>query len=271
MGEVTGIEWTDHTLNPWIGCARVSPGCDNCYAEVSARRLGAQHGLKLWSGDRYLTKNWKREAERWNRLALAAKKRSRVFCASHADVFEMIGNADLTARRHALWELIEATPSLDWLLLTKRPENVDLLVPSAWRSALPRNIWLGATVENQEMANKRLPILASIPAACRFISIEPLLERVSVRSASDGVFHWLIVGGESGGAARPFSLSWIAPLVAEAKEIGAAFFLKQLGVRPVAADGTPIALGARKGGDPAEWPALGINPRREFPGPFLPA
>src|SRR5579862_1495352 len=143
MGRNSSIEWTHHTFNPWWGCAKVSPGCENCYAETWARRVGQD----LWGvkNDRrfFTDKHWD-EPLRWNEEAESDGERKRVFCASMADVFE--DRADLKPWRERLWTLIEKTASLDWLLLTKRPQNISGFVP--WKDRWPQNIWLGTTVED---------------------------------------------------------------------------------------------------------------------------
>ncbi len=190
MGETTKIQWADHTFNPWVGCAKVSEGCKHCYAEHgTTARVSRSRGLPLWGVDagRHVTSdaNWKQPI-RWNRAADAAGERRRVFCASMADVFE--DRADLREPRARLYQLINDTPSLDWLLLTKRPEHaarlwgdalVDALGPhgedvgdaSPW---LP-NIWLGTTCEDQARYDERWPILGSIPARVHFVSHEPAI------------------------------------------------------------------------------------------------
>lgn len=178
MGRHTTIEWTDRTFNPWQGCRRVSPGCEHCYAEARDVRFD---GGKHWGprGERRVTSaaNW-RQPIQWNREAKAIGVRDRVFCASLADVFE--DRRDLDEPRALLWGVILATPHLDWLLLTKRPQNVRGMVPSAWRDAWPRNVWIGTTVEDQKRADERIPVLLTIPAPVRFLSMEPLLERVDL-------------------------------------------------------------------------------------------
>lgn len=194
MGAGTKIEWTDYTLNPWWGCARVSPGCERCYAETFAKRVG--HGKRLpaiWGAkaERKIASEavW-REPLRWNREAAQAGVRRRVFCASMADVFE--DRPDLVAPRARLWRLIFETPSLDWLLLTKRPENAARLWANArahWNGwdrfeyesagpVWPVNVWLGTTCEDKRRADERLPHLLAVPAAVRFVSYEPALEAV---------------------------------------------------------------------------------------------
>lgn len=250
MGAETKIQWCHHTLNPWIGCAKVSAGCSHCYAEVQTYpRVSKARGLPLWgaAAARHVTSdaNW-REPVRWNRAALAAGERRRVFCASLADVFE--GRDDLDAHRARLWELIEATPALDWLLLTKRPEQVMQRIPERWRGGLPANVWVGTTVESQAMADERIPHLLSVPARVRFLSCEPLLERVNLhrwlcKHATDqhteqhvgpwcdpaGSISWVIIGGESGPRARPLDVSWVRDLAYQCRDADVATFVKQFG------------------------------------------
>lgn len=168
MGANTKIAWTDHTFNCWWGCQRVSLGCENCYAETFAKRYGTAWGP---SADRrfFPDKHWN-EPRKWNRLAMAAGIRKRVFCASMADVFE--ARSDLDAQRARLWTLISETPGLDWLLLTKRPQNIKLMLPKGLDRS---NIWLGTTAENQENADERIPHLLRNRAAKLFVSYEPAL------------------------------------------------------------------------------------------------
>ncbi|HEY7770469.1 DUF5131 family protein [Longimicrobium sp.] len=197
MGANTKIEWCDHTFNPWIGCQRVSPGCVNCYAEhtntyVRVQRAG---GNELWGpkGARHVTSdaNWRKPLA-WNRLAAGNRTtawaldkvhvRPRVFCASLADVFE--DRPDLVAPRARLFALIQATPELDWLLLTKRPENmVRLAQASGWEGDWPANVWAGCTVEDQQRADERIAHLLAVPAAVRFLSCEPLLGPVDLKGS----------------------------------------------------------------------------------------
>jgi protein gp37 len=152
MGKNSHIEWTHHTFNPWWGCAKVSPACQHCYAEAWAKRVGA----RVWGAKaprRFFGNDHWNEPLKWNSEAKKNRIRYRVFCASMADVFE--DRIDLDLWRARLWDLIDATPYLDWLLLTKRPESVEKL--SRWGAVWPANVWLGTTVENQECAEKRLP------------------------------------------------------------------------------------------------------------------
>lgn len=175
MGANSHIEWTDHSFNPWIGCQRVSPGCVHCYAENRDNRFtgGSNWGPKA---TRTVTSpgNWRKPIA-WNRDAHATYGRNaRVFCASLADVFE--DREDLVAPRGRLFALIQSTPALNWLLLTKRPENmVRLAADLGWDGDWPANVWAGCTVEDQERADERIPELLQVPARVRFLSCEPLL------------------------------------------------------------------------------------------------
>ena len=225
MGKNSHIEWTHHTFNPWWGCAKVSPACTHCYAETLANRFGGV----IWGvkGQRRFFGNahWN-EPNKWNTEAQLAKTRFRVFCASMSDVFE--DRRDLDTERVKLWALIEKTKSLDWLILTKRPEAVKKLVP--WGEKWLDNVWLGTSVENQEWADKRIPQLLATPAKIRFLSCEPLLGALDLRryTKKDGI-HWIIAGGESGSGARPMHPDWVRQIRDFAKKQGIAFHFKQWG------------------------------------------
>lgn len=304
MGDVTKIQWCDHTFNPWRGCSRVSPGCDHCYAEAMSKRNPRALGIWGDDGTRVIaSESYWREPLRWNREAEMAGVRARVFCASLADVFE--NRPELLDARARLARVIAETPWLDWLLLTKRPENVVALWEHAWWHGVekklgvwPRNIWLGTTCEDQARADERIPHLLRVPAAVRFLSVEPMIGAVEMGPyLVDDLYRlgraprmeidWIIVGGESGPRARPFDIAWARSIVAQCKEAGVPVFVKQLGARPLARDvydlgheafrawdaehagepfppeGVAARLRDRKGGDPAEWPEdLRV---REFP------
>ena len=224
MAEHSAIEWTDHTFNPWWGCTKVSPACDHCYAEVWARRTGHD----VWGAKaprRFLSDTTWDQPLRWDREAQRTGRRMRVFCASMADVFEW--GHDLRVPRERLWKLIECTPNLDWLLLTKRPHLVERLAP--WHGEWPPNVWLGTTVETQRFADKRIRFLLDIPVRVRFLSCEPLLGPVDLSRWIDSL-HWVIAGGESGAGARPTHPDWIRALREQCLNAGIAFHFKQWGV-----------------------------------------
>lgn len=224
MGKNSKIEWTHHTFNPWWGCVKVSQACKHCYADAWARRVGQ----KLWGPKaprRFFSDAHWRAPLRWNAEAERSRYRARVFCASMADVFE--DRRDLDPHRERLWTLICETPHLDWLLLTKRPQNVVVLAP--WGSRWPENVWLGATIENQEVADERMGDLASVPARVRFVSAEPLLGALNLSPWLGSKVHWVITGGESGGKARTANPAWFRSLRDQCRETGAAFHFKQWG------------------------------------------
>jgi protein gp37 len=306
MADHTEIAWCDSTFNPWIGCTKVGPGCDNCYAElldknrfsvafsplVDGQRLqeihwghgAARHRTKLWSNPpKWNTTPFYQCLACGNRFALKKQGevtcdkcggdrvkgvRRRVFCASLADVFD---NEVEPAWRADLLMLIRATPNLDWLLLTKRIGNVTRLLQEAqdllraqdrldgwdwlndWTSgSSPANVWLGATIVNQEEADRDVPKLLATPARVRFLSMEPLLGPVSSRREwLDGTYQgaeyadffggkhhrieygprlsWVIAGGESGPHARPMHPDWDRSLRDQCAAAGVPFLFKQWG------------------------------------------
>lgn len=267
MAENSAIEWTHHTFNSWRGCTKISAGCTNCYAETMSLRNPAALGIWGVDGARAIASEsyWKHPF-RWNAEAERQGQRRRVFCASMADVFEGDETMPEAARvpvaqaRARLWKVIEDTPWLDWLILTKRPENIARMVPLKWgadpeqgifddSSLMPPNVWIGTSVENQEQADKRIPELLKVPARVRFLSCEPLLGPVDLDQAiygpqprdglscfgfTDGFgyeasIHWVIVGGESGPSARPMHPEWARSLRDQCQAAGVAFHFKQWG------------------------------------------
>jgi protein gp37 len=231
VAENSKIEWCDHTFNPWVGCQKVSPGCDHCYAEGWAKRSG----LVQWGphADRRRTSevNW-RKPLKWAKDARGTGKRPKVFCASLADVWD---NQVPTEWRRDLFNLIYATPELDWLLLTKRPENIRKMLPGAigevelWPWP---NVWLGTTCEDDAHYRRRWPILQALPAAVRFISYEPAIgPLVDLWAGTTEIPDWIICGGESGSkSARVMDLRWARDVREMCKPHGgkhAAYFFKQ--------------------------------------------
>lgn len=298
MGVETGIEYVDHTWSSWRGCAKISPGCKLCYAEAGSRRNPAVMGTWGPGGVRVVNANW-RTPLRWNDAAGRAGVRRRLFM-SLCDWLEDRPDWELDALRLRLLELIAATPCLDWLLLTKRPQNFQTLirrlakvsarkghqVANAWlMGEPPANVWLGVSVEDQDWADERIPVLLETPAALRWVSYEPALGPVDFaqwlepafvfgpdpddRGATVPGLDWIVVGGESnqgGQAARPFDVDWARSTVEAGKAAGVPVFVKQLG--SLAYDST-VRIGIdgpgshavacdirhRKGADPDEWPA----------------
>ena len=230
MGKDSRIEWTHHTFNPWWGCVKVSAACDHCYAETWAKRLGEQ----VWgpkSERRFFSDAHWKEPLRWNKEALETKTRRRVFCASMSDVFE--NRVDLIPHRLRLLDLIEKTPQLDWLLLTKRIHLVRKQLPKGYE--FPKNVWLGATVENQEVADKRIKYLLGFESpSVRFLSCEPLLGKIDLRKylrlGSHGTrVDWVIAGGESGAGSRAMEPAWPTDLQSQCSAVGVPFHFKQWG------------------------------------------
>jgi protein gp37 len=223
VGATTAIEWTEHTFNPWWGCTKVSAGCTNCYAEALARRYG--HNVWGTSQRRTFSDAHWREPLKWNAAALAEGRPHRVFCASMADVFDEDAPPSEQVR---LWSLIEATPWLQWQILTKRPQRIAECVPAAWLEVPRHNVWLGTSIEGPSVLG-RISDLVRVPAAVRFLSIEPLLERIP-KLPLRGV-HWVIVGGESGSRSRPMEPEWVRSIRDRCTTAGVSFFFKQWGGR----------------------------------------
>jgi len=229
MGDTTKIEWADKTFNPWIGCQKVSPGCDHCYAEAM---MDHRYHKVEWGphGERKRTSdaNW-RKPRQWAKAARGSGKRPRVFCASLADVFD---NKVPSGWRGDLFDLIAATPELDWLLLTKRPENFRRFWPTGdWP-----NVWLGVTAEDQEHYDKRWPLLADTRARVRFISYEPACGPLSIPFEP---VHpdWVICGGESGPNARQMPAEWARWTKSSCERLVIPFFMKQMtGKAPIPSD-----------------------------------
>ena len=267
MAENSAIEWTDHTFNGWIGCTKVGPGCDHCYAEALATtRLGVPWGPGA-PRRRTAASTWK-QPRRWNNRAVALGLRQRVFCSSLADVFD---NEVPAEWRTDLFQLIRETPQLDWLLVTKRIGNAAKMVEAA--GGWPTNVWLGATIVDQAEANRDIPKLLATPGPrFRFLSMEPLLGQVNLEEAWHGEnalsgecwgdcawctnghpplyncqrgrqegghwfdhptgrsgLDWIIVGGESGPGARPMHPDWVILLRDQCEAAGVPFLFKQWG------------------------------------------
>lgn len=295
MAEKTGITWCDSTWNPWIGCTKVSPGCDHCYAAEQDSRKRWDGGKTHWGAGvpRYRTSasNWAQPLK-WNKAAAVSGKVHRVFCASLADVFD---NEVPAIWRHDLWKLILDTPHLSWLLVTKRIGNVAKMWPVAAES-LPANVRLLITVCNQENADRDIPKLLALPCK-NGISYEPALAAVDwspwlwpmcwhwdakyrspeqaiaagayaeqkpqgLVSAHRKFLEWIIVGGESGSKARPFEVAWARDTIKQCKAASVPVFMKQYGSNAHFYGGR-VKLIDRAGADPVEW--LEDVRVREFP------
>lgn len=248
MGETTGITWTDHTFNPWIGCTKVSQGCKLCYAETQNHRYNWNPAGWGPGAPRKRTSeaNWKKPIQ-WARQAVKDGVTRRVFCASLADVFDGEVSDNW---RYDLWCLMQDTAQiggLEWLLLTKRPENIKSMLWGSWLKTPPDFIRLGVTVENQANAIRAHMLLDNWDGK-NFLSMEPLIERVTLRSVMrpspewNSDIDWVIVGGESGAGCRPMDIEWARELHDHCKRAKVPFFMKQLGGHP------------DKQHDPEKWP-----------------
>lgn len=290
---MTNIEWTDVVWNPVTGCDKVSEGCRNCYAETIAHRF--------W-GERPFTEV-RCHPERLD-APLHWKKPRRVFVNSMSDLFHKDVSDEFIDKVLAMMAL---TPQHRYQVLTKRPERMlSFLRDSGYRaemtgieaeftSGLDRfeeaerqrwpfplpNVWLGVSIEDQETADERIPILLQTPAAVRWVSAEPLLGPVDFTEwlySCDGdcdrpthpplpTLDWVVGGGESGPLARPCQLGWIRAIVQQCQTAGIPVFVKQFGSHPYADvpeletwsvtkmdENGGLHFASRKGGDPSEWP-----------------
>jgi protein gp37 len=278
MAENTAIEWTDHTFNPWWGCQKVSPACDHCYAERDAKRFAP--GRVLWGvgSERRIfdpatdsgRKHWAAPLKWAKNDPARLGRRPRVFCASMADWLDLDAPIEEFVR---LLDIIRLTPELDWLLLSKRIGNLHRIATAAlvagstgneplrswlvdwWSNGKPpANVWLGATVVNQAEADRDIPKLLQVPAAVRFLSVEPMLGPIDLTAVTVGGghghhefdpiitgnalrraereaphLHWVIVGGESGPGARPMHPDWARSLRDQCAAAGVPFLFKQWG------------------------------------------
>lgn len=264
MGEITGIAWCHSTFNAWIGCTKIGPGCDNCYAAAADHRFSFGQHWGAGAPRRQLSQHYWNHPRRWERKAAQLGQPWRVFCSSQADIFDNEGHDDERAR---MFELTKETPHLTWLLLTKRIGNVAKMLPADWGLGYP-NVWIGITVVNQEEFDRDAPKLHRIPAAVRWLSVEPQLGPIDITQADQSV-DWVVVGGESRqfGKCRPFDVDWARSLRLQCEELEIAFFMKQLGHR---AYDSARTIGndmdgeySGKGDKPNEWPEeLQV---REFP------
>lgn len=215
MGKESDIQWTDATWNPWQGCRKVSQGCKFCYAERLATRFGKNFSQVFRSTVKTFNSPLKWEDPK------------KVFTCSISDFF--IEEADLW--RKEAWDIIRSTPQHTYQILTKRPERINVCLPSDWGDGWD-NVWLGVSGESSNMIVKRSRIFETVKAKTKFISIEPLLESVSSRigNAIDQ-FQWVIVGGESGSHShsRTCESEWIHGVVNLCRKKNIPVFVKQIG------------------------------------------
>lgn len=221
MAEQSAISWTDGTFNPWIGCTKVSPGCDHCYAARDNER-------RKWVSDwgtgipRHRTKTWG-DPLKWNRKAAETGYRPRVFCASLADVFD---NEAPQEWREDLWKLFWETPNLRWIVLTKRIGNVSKMAPAEWWT----HVGIMATMVNRPEYDRDRLKLSAVRAPWRGISAEPLLGRIVLdHKDAKANLNWVISGGESGPNHRPLDMDAVRYLRDQCRELGIAYHHKQNG------------------------------------------
>ncbi len=225
MSDKTKIEWCDSTFNPWWGCTKIAPGCDNCYAAAMDHRLGGKH----WGGDykQLSDANWSKPIK-WhigaNKFYAKHGRNRRVFCASMPDVF---ANKARNEDRLKLFSTISVTHNLNWLILTKRPQNMYGMLPTDYDSEQWRNLWLGVTVEDRKHGLRRIEELKKLNPTVRFLSIEPLLEDLG-RLDLSGI-HWVIIGGETGRNARPTDPQWVSSILHQCRMHKVPVFFKQWG------------------------------------------
>jgi protein gp37 len=241
MGNETKIAWCHHTYNPWMGCRKVAPECDNCYIvhQTPLRVRSIVHGPERHR----CAESTLRQPFSWNRKAIKDRERRRVFCLSLGDWAD--GEVPDDWRDH-LFQVIKMTPQLDWLLLTKRPKLALRYLDTRF---VPLNVWMGVS------AGVDPEPIFDIPARIHFLSCEPMLRPMDEKHAAR--FSWIIFGGESdpSGNARPCDLRWIRRGLDFCADNGIPAFVKQLGANPIGYNGTaPYAVEDSHGGDMSEWP-----------------
>jgi protein gp37 len=223
----TSIEWTDASWNPVAGCTVLTAGCTNCYAMRMAARLEAMgtakyRGLTRKSGGRAVWTGKIRLDNASLDIPRTWSKPRKVFVNSMSDLFHEDVPIEFIAR---VWDVMKGTPRHTYQILTKRPERMAQLLAQPSFEILP-NVWLGASVEDHRVLY-RLDAIRQVPAAIRFVSLEPLIGSVSQGDLTG--IHWAIVGGESGPRAREMKPEWVDEIEAMCRRSGTAFFFKQWG------------------------------------------
>jgi protein gp37 len=237
MAQNSKIEWTHHTANLWHGCTKVHEGCDHCYAETLAKRWGND----IWGNDkpRKEIKSFFSDLDKYQKLAKEANEIHRVFVGSMMDIFEKpmpLVNAkgeeisyttgDL---RNTFFHRIMGNcyPNLMFLLLTKRPSNINKMIPELWKTEPPKNVMFGTSPVNQTKYTTLVKQLLQVNGK-RFLSIEPQLDFISIPSDLYKGIDWIIQGGESGHHKRPFNLDWAYSMKQDCKDLNIPFFFKQI-------------------------------------------
>ncbi len=243
----TKIEWTKRTANLWHGCVKVNEGCNNCYAATWSRRWGQD----IWGADnpRKMIASFWIDLDKFQRLAAKDNAVHPVFVGSMMDIFEnpkpLIDNngkiLETTTddlRERFFQNITDGKyPNLDFLLLTKRPSNINKYIPESWKTSPPTNVMFGTSVVNQSTANNLITHLLKVKGR-RFLSVEPQLARLTLLPwLRPKLIDWVIVGGESGQGKRPFNTDWARQLRDECKFTKTPYFFKQVDkVRPIPHD-----------------------------------
>jgi protein gp37 len=244
MAQNSGIEWTHHTGNLWWGCTKVHAGCDNCYAETLAKRTGSD----IWGNDkpRKAGKSIWNDFFKWQALASDAGEVHRCFVGSMMDIFEkpmplidwkgneVSGNTG-QLRDRFFNDVVPACPNIMFLLLTKRPSNINKMIPQSWKLSPPANVMFGTSPVDQSTLDNLVYHLHRVNGKT-FLSIEPQLARIFDPTVIKGI-HWVIQGGESGPNRRPFNLEWAYSMRDFCLDYGIPYFFKQIDkVLPIPAD-----------------------------------
>ena len=249
MAENSKIEWTHHTANLWWGCTKVHAGCDNCYALALAKR----YGKDVWGNDkpRRLIQNVWKEIEKYQKQAEAEGEIHRVFVGSMMDIFEkpmpLVDHKGIpySETESEFWntgqlrdkffnEVVPNSPNLMFLLLSKRPSNINKYIPESWKKNPPKNVMFGTSPVNQETADKLIVQLSKVNGL-RFLSVEPQLDKIDMMAKVEGtervlldLVDWVISGGESGHGKRPFDCDWARLIRDDCSTKGVPFFFKQI-------------------------------------------
>jgi protein gp37 len=288
MGEITGIAWTDSTMNWWEGCTKVGPGCDHCYAADRDHRYHAGSHWGAGAPRRQMSEHTRNNMMRWQKKApefLAEHgRRRRVFCSSLSDIFD---NEVPDEWRAEAFADMEAAPDVLIQICTKRVSNIAKMVPDHWKGVgtdeeglkgllvWPPNVGVLITVVTPEEIARDVPRLVELKR--RFgipwigLSIEPMIADVAIALAEIdemmSYVDWAILGGESGPQARECAIAWIVRGVNACKSLGVSVFVKQMGAKPIYVGGTPLLLCDTSGSDVDEWPVVpgDVLRTREFP------
>lgn len=245
MGEKTGIGWTDHTWNPWVACDKVSEECKFCYIQGVLGRTS----IEPFNGPVRAKSTWG-YPRKWNKKAKDAGVKRRVFSCSLSDFFHP--GAD--PWRDEAWSLIKETTNLIYLILTKRPEHIQERLPSDWNEGYD-NVWLGVTMGHPH-SGYRLDYLREIKAKVKFVSAEPLLDRLDFRGNLHWI-DWIITGCEqtSKDKRRKMDIDWVRDIDQQCREAGVAHYFKQYyAVENGEEVGRPLTDGLLDGEKRQAWP-----------------